>query len=122
MEQSLETSTPAKAVDTETSKIIYFLYLAGLLIGLTAIIGLVMAYTNRKDSNPDWLNSHYTFQIQTFWYGFIYLIVTILLSLIIIGWFVGLFWFIWLIIRCVNGLNNLKEQKEMKQSFFGFGN
>lgn len=89
-----------------TAKIIYILYLVGILFGVTGIVGVVMAYVN-KDDAPDWLKSHYQFQIRTFWIGGLYLFIGTLLSIILIGWLVLLFWVVWLIIRCVKGMKSL---------------
>ena len=57
------------------AKIVYILYLVSLLFGITGIIGVVMAYIN-KDDAPEWLQTHYQFQIRTFWIGalFIFLV------------------------------------------------
>lgn len=63
--QMPETIAQEKTVSNETSKIVYFLYLAGLVFGITGIIGVVMAYINRNDA-PEWLETHYQFQIRTF--------------------------------------------------------
>jgi len=38
--------------------VIYILYLVGLFMPITALIGLVIAYVNRGDGE-DWLQSHY---------------------------------------------------------------
>lgn len=89
-----------------TAKIVYVLYLVGILFGITGIIGVVMAYINKSDA-PEWLKTHYQFQIRTFWIGALYLIVGTILSLVIIGWFVLLFWVVWLIIRTVKGIKLL---------------
>lgn len=51
-----------------TAKIVYVLYLVGILFGLTTLIGVVMAYVNRGDA-PEWLKTHYQYQIRTFWIG-----------------------------------------------------
>lgn len=109
-------------VDASSAKINYILYLIGLVIGITALVGLVFAYVKRGNQNPDWLNSHYSFQIRTFWYGLVYLIVGSLLSVIIIGWLILLFWLIWLIVRCVKGLSALDAQQSIEGGFFSFGN
>ncbi|VAW04204.1 hypothetical protein MNBD_ALPHA01-1350 [hydrothermal vent metagenome] len=93
-----------------TAKIVYILYLVGLVIGLTGIIGVVIAYVNRSDA-PDWLKSHYQFQIRTFWIGGLYMLIGALLAFVVIGWLVMLFWVIWLIVRCIKGLKSL-DQKE----------
>lgn len=38
------------------AKSVYILYLAGLLTGITALIGVIIAYVNCSDS-PEWLRS-----------------------------------------------------------------
>jgi len=99
-----------KPTGAGTAKIIYILYLVGIVIGLTAIAGLIMAYVNRDDA-PDWLKSHYQFQIRTFWIGALYLFVGVLFSKFIIGLFIILFWLLWLIVRCAKGMKFLDKQE-----------
>jgi len=105
-----------------SARAVYILYLIGLVIGLTAFIGLVLAYVKRSPDNPDWLNDHYSFQIQTFWYGVLYFIVGILLSAILIGWLVIVYWLVWIVIRCVKGMSALESEKSIKGGLFTFGN
>lgn len=93
------------------AKIVYGLYLVGLVVGgITSIVGLVIAYIT-KDDAPDWLKSHFQFQIRTFWIGLVYIIAGTMLSIIIIGWFVLLFWLVWLIVRCIKGYKALENQQ-----------
>lgn len=89
-----------------TAKIVYILYMVGIFFGITGIIGVVMAYINKTDA-PEWLKSHYQFQIRTFWIGALYIILGSILSIILVGWLVLLFWVIWLIVRCVKGMKSL---------------
>ena len=96
---------------TGSAKIIYILYLVGLFIGITSLIGVIMAYMNKDDGTPEWLRSHYQFQIRTFWIGLLYVIVGSLLSSIVIGFIILIFWIIWLVIRCVKGLRLLTEKQ-----------
>jgi uncharacterized membrane protein len=101
---------PEKPVTDDTAKIVYILYLVGLVFGLTGIVGVVMAYINRDDA-PEWLKSHYQFQIRTFWIGGLYMFIGVILAIVLIGYLVLLFWMIWLIVRCVKGMKSL-DQKE----------
>lgn len=94
-------------VSSGNVKLIYILYLVGLVFGITGIVGVVMAYMNHDDA-PDWLKTHYRFQIRTFWIGALFMFVGGLLSIILIGWLVLLFWVIWLIVRCVKGMKYLE--------------
>ena len=93
-----------------SAKIVYILYLVGIIFGITGIIGVVMAYINRTDA-PEWLQSHYQFQIRTFWIGALYMLIGVILTFVIVGYLVLLFWVVWLIVRCVKGMKSL-DQKE----------
>jgi uncharacterized membrane protein len=92
------------------AKLVYILYLAGLIIGITGVVGVIMAYINKSDA-PEWLQSHYRFQIRTFWIGFLYLVIGSILSMVFVGFFVLLFWAVWLIVRCVKGMKSLDKNE-----------
>jgi len=93
-----------------TAKLVYILYLAGIVFGITVIIGVIMAYINR-DAAPDWLATHYRFQIRTFWIGLLYFVIGVMLTVLLIGYLVLLFLLVWLIIRCVKGIKFLDQGK-----------
>lgn len=90
--------------------IIYALYLANLAVPFTALIGVIMAYINKSDET-NFLQSHYQFQIRTFWIGLLYLIIGGILTIILIGWIILLLYAVWLIIRCVKGFKYLNDQQ-----------
>ncbi len=102
--------TQAKEPAANNARLIYILYLVGIIIGLTGIVGLVMAYIYKSDA-PEWVQSHYEFQIRTFWIGLLYMFVGALLSIVIIGYFILLFWIVWLIIRCIKGMKFLDNNE-----------
>jgi uncharacterized membrane protein len=97
-----------KTTAAGTAKLVYILYLVSLLIGITAIVGLIIAYVNRDDA-PGWLQSHYQFQIRTFWIGAFYMIVGIMLLQFLIGLLILLFFIFWLIVRCARGIKYLDK-------------
>jgi uncharacterized membrane protein len=99
-----------RPVSTDTAKIIYILYLVGLAVGITSIVGLVMAYVN-KDEAPDWLKTHYQFQIRTFWIACLYCLIGFVLTFVLIGVLVFIFTAIWLIIRVVKGFKFLEQRQ-----------
>lgn len=83
-------------------KIIYILYLVGLVLPIVALGGLVYAYLSRgKDADAD---THLTFQIRMFWWGLLIAIVGTALSVVLIGWAVLLAWIVWVLTRCITGL------------------
>ncbi len=93
----------ANAEEGGTANIIYILYLVAILVGITSIVGVIMAYINRGDA-PAWVQTHYTYQIRTFWILLVGGIISIILMIVFIGFLTGLALTIWLIVRCVKGM------------------
>lgn len=89
-----------------TTKIIYIFLIVGTLIGLSALVALVMAYIYRDNSAP-WLQTHYRYQIRTFWIGLLYVFIGFVTFAIGIGKLIILFTVIWAIVRCIRGLKQL---------------
>ena len=89
-----------------TAKIVYILYLVSLAVGVTSLVGVIMAYVNVGEA-PEPLRSHYRFQIRTFWIGVLYSCIGLLLLLVVVGAVVWAFVAVWLIVRCVKGLKYL---------------
>ena len=87
---------------TDIALIVYILYFLGYFTGITAIIGVIMAHVQVDTADP-MLATHYRFQIRTFWIGLLYIVVGTVLSLIVIGAAVLVWWFIWSVIRIVKG-------------------
>jgi len=94
-----------------SAKIVYLLFMASLLNGITAVIGVIIAYVYR-DEGPDWLRSHFQFQIRTFWIGALYMLLGFISVPILIGFLVLLFCAVWLLIRCIKGFKTLEQRVE----------
>ncbi len=91
------------------AKIVYVLYLIGLVTGITILVGVVMAYIY-KDESPEWLRTHYERQIRLFWIGLLYCIIAGILIFVLIGFLLYLVIAIWWIVRCVKGLKHLDQR------------
>jgi uncharacterized membrane protein len=87
-------------------QVIYILYLVGLVIGISLLIGVVIAYMNRGKVGG-WLESHYTWLIRTFWIGLLYTLISGVLMVVGIGFLLFLAVAVWLIVRCILGLQAL---------------
>ncbi|QFY89045.1 hypothetical protein D5125_05890 [Magnetovirga frankeli] len=96
--------------DSFTAKLVYILYLVSLVFGITGLVGLVIAYINKGDGSS-WLDSHYRFQIRTFWIGLLYSIIGGLTVILLIGYVILLFTLIWFIVRCVVGYKYLNRNQ-----------
>ncbi|HEX5319477.1 MAG TPA: DUF4870 domain-containing protein [Stellaceae bacterium] len=87
----------------DTATTIYILYLISLLVGVTGLVGLIMAYVHQSDA-PEWVRSHYRFQIRTFWIGLLYIVISLVTAIIVIGVVLWVLTVIWLIVRCIKGM------------------
>ena len=57
----------------------------GFVFGLPSLVAVFINYLKRSDVNGTWLESHFRWQIRTFWFTFLWLIVYGLLIITIIG-------------------------------------
>ena len=93
--------------------IAYALQAAGFFFGITWIVAVIVDYVKRDDARGTWLESHFRWQIRTFWYGLLWGVIGGILCLVLIGIFVLAADAIWLIYRIVKGWLNLAENKPM---------
>lgn len=107
---SAHESEQTKGPDTTMAMVVYALYLASMIVGLTALVGIVIAYVYRG-KGPEWLDEHYRYQIRTFWIGMLYGLVCVVLALIGIGFLLLIVLAVWLIVRCVKGFKGLQEKQ-----------
>lgn len=100
----------ATASQKQLALIVYILYFVGYAVGITALAGLIIAYVKIGDADP-WLRTHFQFQIRTFWIGLLYLVVGVVLTFVVVGIAVLLWWFVWSLIRNIKGVLALNENK-----------
>ena len=83
MSLSYENQRPMVS-DNTLAVVVYAIYGLSYFTGISALIGLIIAYVKIDDADP-MLRSHYRFQIRTFWIGLLYLAVGIPLCAVLIG-------------------------------------
>ena len=93
--------------------VIYALYAASLFFGISAIVAVVLGYIKRDDARGTWLESHFRWQIRTFWWGLLWVVVGWIAWLILAGWLVWGIAGIWFIYRIAKGWLNLNDNKPM---------
>ncbi len=89
------------------------------IFGWPSIIAVIINYVKRGDARGTWLESHFSWQIRTFWYAAIWAAVVFLvglpLTLLLVGfaiWSVGLFALgIWAIYRIALGWSRLNDRR-----------
>jgi len=101
-----------KSLRTLTT-VIYGLQAAGFFIGLTWIVAVVINYVKREEVAGTLLESHFAWQIRTFWWGLAAAVVGALLMIVLVGWLVWVAAGVWLIYRIVKGWLFLNDGKPL---------
>ena len=90
--------------------------------GLPSIIAVVMNYARRSETHGTWLESHFLWQIRTFWYAWLWILVSLIIAIPLIllaglGFLVGLLGMglvgLWVIYRIVRGWLSLRDGSAM---------
>jgi len=93
--------------------VVYGLQAGVFLIGLSAIVAVVINYVKRDAVAGTWLESHFRWQIRTFWFGLLWGAIGALLFVFFVGWFILMADAVWIIYRIVKGWLNLNDGKPM---------
>ncbi len=86
------------------SIIVYLLYLAALVNGLTAIVGVILAYVKRDDVRGTVYESHFANAIEIFWVYIVGMLIAVPLCFIFIGIPLVVVLYIWVLFRTIKGL------------------
>jgi uncharacterized membrane protein len=135
MSTQTNTVEPAGSLVTLTH-VTYALHALGLAIGAfgastvvgafvfgwPSIIAVIINYVKKSDVRGTWLESHFRWQIRTFWFALAWVVLIGLvgaaLAVVLIGiaiWGVGLFALgIWAIYRIARGWLALKDRRAMR--------
>ena len=89
------------------------------VFGWPSIIAVVINYVKRADARGTWLESHFTWQIRSFWFAMLWAFVIggvgALLAIVLVGfaiWAVGFFVLgLWAIYRIARGWMALRDRK-----------
>lgn len=88
---------------------VYALQMASFLIGITFLVALIINYVKRPDVAGTYLESHFTWQIRTFWYGLLWGVLGLILLFVVIGYLVLVANMVWVLYRVVLGWLKLHE-------------
>ena len=91
--------------------VVYVLQALSFAFGITAIVGLVINYVKRDEAAGTLYQSHFDWQIRTFWWGLLWTLVGIVLSFLLVGFAVLFVVWIWSIYRVVNGFIKLNDNQ-----------
>jgi len=91
--------------------------LTAFLSGWPSIIAVILNYVKRSEVRATWLDSHFSWQIRTFWFALLWLAIGAVLFITVIGIpFAIVLWFatgIWVLYRIIRGWLALSSRKEL---------
>ena len=87
------------------------------LTGWPSIIAVILNYVKRSDVRGTWLESHFRWQIRTFWFGLLWVALCIAFVILTLGIGILIAWVpigmvsIWFVYRIVRGWLALRDRK-----------
>lgn len=100
--------------------ITYGLYGAAVIVGPTAIAGLIYAYLIRSEATGTYLESHLTWLIRTFWITLLLGFVGVILLLVFVGWIILIVISIWYVYRVVKGFVAFSDMRPLDDPYAWF--
>ena len=94
--------------------ITYILFGVGLVVGISAIAGIIIAHLKSGDVDSEFLKSHYRWLIRSFWYGLLGAIVGYLTIPLIIGMIILPVVWLWYLYRLVKGFLRFSDDKPIE--------
>jgi uncharacterized membrane protein len=92
--------------------VVYALQVLSVFVGITAIVGVIINYVKREDAAGTLFQSHFDWQIRTFWWGLAWSVVGFVLlfafGLGVLVWFVA---GIWALYRVIKGFLKLNDNQ-----------
>ena len=125
--------TPGDSSLITITHVIYALHTLSIIIGITSaativgafifglpsIIAVIINYVKRSDVRGTFLDSHFSWQIRTFWYAALWasvgIVLWVLLAIVLIGFLIGpailMLTALWLIYRIIRGWLALRDRR-----------
>ena len=87
------------------------------LTGWPSIIAVILNYLKRDEVYGSYLQSHFRWQIRTFWFALVWVVLMILLFVTLIGipfaWIIGVLTGLWVLYRILRGWLRLTDAQAM---------
>ncbi len=91
--------------------------LTAFLTGWPSIIAVIINYVKRGDVRDTWLDSHFGWQIRTFWYALLWLVIAAVLLVTVVGiplaWIIAVLTGLWVLYRIGRGWLKLGQAQAM---------
>jgi len=99
--------------DKTIAMVVYGLQAASFIIPFASIVGVIVNYVKRSDVRGTLLESHFKWQIRTFWWSLLWGIIGYITLIVYIGFAILLLLAVWYIYRIVRGFLRLNDGRAM---------
>ena len=93
--------------------LVYALQALSFFVGVSCIVAIIINYVKLPEISGTWLASHFRWQIRTFWFSMLWLVLGVVTLLLVVGYFVLLANAVWVIYRIVKGWLALNDGKPL---------
>jgi uncharacterized membrane protein len=107
--QSAEAELPLRKL----AVLVYGLQAASMLVGVTLFAAVIINYLRRSQAAGTWLESHFTWQIRTFWWSLVWCVVGVATAVLLVGLLILAASAVWFVYRIVRGWTELNEGRPM---------
>lgn len=107
---------PTPAQEHEARKwaiIVYALQAASVFVGVTLLIAIIINYIKQDDVRGTWLESHFRWQMRTFWFSLLWGVLGLATSWLGVGLIVLVAAGVWFLYRLIKGAIYLYDGKTM---------
>lgn len=89
------------------------LIVTAFLMGWPSIIAVIINYVKRDEVRGSFLDSHFSWQIRTFWWSLLWLAIGGVLILVLVGWAILGLTGLWILYRIIRGWLALMSRNAM---------
>ena len=112
MNQSVQTADEKRIEQARKwAMIVYALQAAGFIIGISYILAVVVAWLKLPDARGTWVESHYVWQIRTFWFSVLWGVLAAVSMMWMVGMIVLMADVLWMVYRIAVGWVRLNDNK-----------
>src|SRR3954462_4823451 len=93
--------------------------IGAFLVGWPSIIAVIMNYVKRSEARGTWLETHFRWQIRTFWFGLLWVSLCLMFIVMTLGIGILIAWLplalvgLWFVYRIVRGWLALRDGRPM---------
>lgn len=83
------------------------------VFGIPSIAAVIVNYVKRGEARGTFLESHFRWQLRTFWFALLWLVIGVILAILLVGFAILFAVGLWVIYRIARGWLALKDRRAL---------